>query len=90
MQKNLKEGMEKNIRYEKARTEMVSGISHDLRTPLTSVKGYIKGMIDGVANTPEKVQRYLQISYQKACDMDVLLQKLFFSQSLKQVICCSL
>ena len=43
-QKNLKEGMEKNERYEKARTEMVSGISHDLRTPLTSVKGYIKGI----------------------------------------------
>lgn len=83
MQKNLKEGMEKNIRYEKARTEMVSGISHDLRTPLTSVKGYIKGMIDGVANTPEKVQRYLQISYKKACDMDVLLQKLFFFSKLE-------
>lgn len=62
---------------------MVLGISHDLRTPLTSVKGYIKGMIDGVANTPEKVQRYLQISYQKACDMDVLLQKLFFFSKLE-------
>ena len=43
MQQQLKEGIEKSQKYEKARTEMVSGISHGLRTLLTSVKGYIKG-----------------------------------------------
>jgi len=75
--------MEKSAKYEKARTEMISGISHDLRTPLTSVKGFIKGMIDGVANTPEKREQYLKISYQKACDMETLLQKLFFFSKLE-------
>lgn len=83
MQKHLKEELEKSEKYEKARTEMVSGISHDLRTPLTSVKGFIKGLLDGVAKTPEKKQQYLQISYQKACDMELLLQKLFFFSKLE-------
>ncbi len=83
MQKHLKENIEKSKAYEKARTEMVSGISHDLRTPLTSIKGFIKGMLDGVANTPKKQQQYLEISYKKACDMEKLLQKLFFFSKLE-------
>ena len=83
MQAHLKENIEKTKEYERARTEMVSGISHDLRTPLTSVKGFIKGMLDGVANTPEKQKKYLEISYRKACDMEVLLQKLFFFSKLE-------
>lgn len=83
MQTNLKKGMEKNAAYERARTEMVSGISHDLRTPLTSVKGYIKGILDGIAATEEKRRQYLEISYKKACDMDVLLSKLFYFSKLE-------
>lgn len=83
MQKNLGDSIKKQLEYEKARTEMVSGISHDLRTPLTSIKGYIKGMIDEVANTEEKRQRYLKIAYKKSCDMDALLSKLFYFSKLE-------
>ncbi|WP_397539859.1 ATP-binding protein [Rummeliibacillus pycnus] len=77
MQSHLLEERERNEKYEKARTDMISGISHDLRTPLTSVKGYIKGLLDGVAKTPEKQHQYLMIAYKKAGDMDLLLQRLF-------------
>jgi methyl-accepting chemotaxis protein len=66
MQVQLKATLEQNKKYEKARTDMISGISHDLRTPLTSVKGYIKGLQDGVANTPEKRAKYLEVAYRKA------------------------
>lgn len=83
MQQHLLEEREKNAVYEKARTDLVAGISHDLRTPLTSVKGYLKGMQDGVANTPEKQAQYLEIAYQKACQMEALLQKLFFFSKLE-------
>lgn len=78
MQEHLASEQARTAAYEKARTDMITGISHDLRTPLTSMKGYIKGIQDGVASTPEKMEQYLSIAYRKACDMDVLLQKLFY------------
>lgn len=83
MQKHLKEQMETNLAYEKARTEMISGISHDLRTPLTSIKGYIKGMMDGIADTEQKRKEYLSVAYKKSCDMDKLLAKLFYFSKLE-------
>lgn len=83
MQEHLQKELEKNRAYEKARTEMVSGISHDLRTPLTSIKGYIKGMLDGIANTEEKRQEYLRITYRKSCDMERLLARLFYFSKLE-------
>lgn len=83
MQSHLLEERERNEKYKKARTDMISGISHDLRTPLTSVKGYIKGLLDGVAKTPEKQHQYLTIAYNKAGDMDVLLQRLFDFSNLE-------
>lgn len=83
MQRHLLREREKNAAYERARTDLVAGISHDLRTPLTSVKGYIKGLRDGVANTPAKQKQYLDIAYRKACDMDVLLQRLFYFSKLE-------
>ena len=83
MQEHLLAEREKTARYEQARTDLVAGISHDLRTPLTSVKGYLKGMRDGVANTPEKQRQYLDVAYRKACDMERLLQRLFYFSRLE-------
>ncbi|MCI8423677.1 MAG: HAMP domain-containing histidine kinase [Lawsonibacter sp.] len=83
MQEHLLAEQERGRAYEKARTDLVAGISHDLRTPLTSVKGYIKGLRDGVAQTPEKQRQYLDIAYRRACDMDVLLQRLFYFSRLE-------
>ena len=83
MQEHLLEEQKKNAAYEQARTDLVAGISHDLRTPLTSVKGYIKGLRDGVAQTPERQRQYLEVAYRKACDMDILLQRLFYFSRLE-------
>lgn len=49
MQDSLAAGVDRAEEYDKAKTEMIAGMSHDLRTPLTSIKGYIKGVKDGVA-----------------------------------------
>lgn len=78
MQHSILEAQEQNARYEKARTEMIAGISHDLRTPLTAVRGTVKGLMDGVAATPEQQQKFLQRAYQRTEDMEVLLRNLLY------------
>ena len=77
MQKTLKEEKELNKKEQKSKEDMIAGISHDLRTPLTSIKGYIKGIKDGVASSKEKQKQYLDVAYNKACEMDILIEKLF-------------
>lgn len=77
MQKTILSDQEQRIRNENARIDMVTGISHDLRTPLTSIRGYIKGVLDGVADTEEKRTMYLETAYDSTGEMNILLQKLF-------------
>lgn len=87
MQAHLLKEQEISTNYERSRTNMIAGISHDLRTPLTSIKGYLKGVIDGVANTPEKQQQYISVSYRKTLDMETLLQKLFYLSTMETGNC---
>ena len=76
MRLRLKENAEEKIQREKENRELISNISHDLKTPITAIKGYVEGIIDGVADTPEKVDRYIKTVYNKACDMDRLINEL--------------
>ena len=78
MQKHILREQEKNRKYEKARTDMIAGISHDLRTPLTAIRGTIKGLMDGIASTPEKQDRFLETAYRRTGEMDLLLNQLFY------------
>lgn len=77
MQKAILDSKRQQEKNEQARIDMVTGISHDLRTPLTSIQGYIKGVMDGIANTPEKQKVYLETAYNSTKEMNTLLQKLF-------------
>jgi signal transduction histidine kinase len=83
MRVKLKEAQKAQARYEQNRKELIASISHDLKTPLTSIKGYVKGIQDGVANTPEKVDRYVNTIYNKANDMDALIDELFLYSKLE-------
>lgn len=76
MRLRLKENAEEKVQREREHRELISNISHDLKTPITAIKGYVEGIIDGVADTPEKVDRYIKTIYNKANDMDRLINEL--------------
>ena len=78
----LKESVERTRRDEENRKELLAGISHDLRSPLTSIRAYVEGLLDGVAKTEEAKQRYLRTIRTKAEDIDRLVSQLFLYSKL--------
>lgn len=82
MRIKLKSQIEQNMQTEKDSKELISNISHDLKTPMTSIKGYVEGLMDGVADTPEKQERYVRTIYNKVNDMNSLVDELFLFAKL--------
>ena len=78
MRIRLKENAEEKIQYDIENKELISNISHDLKTPITAIKGYVEGIMDGVASFPEKLDKYIRTIYNKANDMDRLIDELTF------------
>lgn len=76
MRLRLRETTSEKIEYDKRSKELISNISHDLKTPITAIKGYVEGIMDGVADTPEKMERYIKTIYNKANEMDTLINEL--------------
>ncbi|MCR5468829.1 MAG: HAMP domain-containing histidine kinase [Lachnospiraceae bacterium] len=76
MRKRLKESSEEKLNNEMENRALISNIAHDLKTPITAVKGYSEGLLDGVADTPEKREKYLRTINNKANEIDTLLNEL--------------
>lgn len=76
MTEYLENSVKEREKYEEARKQMLAGISHDLRTPLTSVKAYVEGLRDGIANTEEKRQRYYNALKIRTADLEALIDNL--------------
>lgn len=76
MRYRLKESADETIANEEKNRELITNISHDLKTPITAIKGYVEGIMDGVADSPEKMDKYIRTIYNKTNDMDRLINEL--------------
>ena len=76
MRKRLQADALEKLQHEQEQKALISNIAHDLKTPITAVKGYAEGILDGVANTPEKQETYLRTIYNKANEMNSLINEL--------------
>lgn len=76
MRIRLKTNAEEKLAYDRASKELISNITHDLKTPITAIKGYAEGIIDGVADTQEKRDKYIKTIYNKANELNILINEL--------------
>ncbi|MBP2650808.1 MAG: integral rane sensor signal transduction histidine kinase [Firmicutes bacterium] len=68
---------------EVSRKELLAGISHDLRSPLTAIRAYVEGLLEGVARTPEAQRNYLETIKTKAIDIDQMVAKIFLFSKME-------
>lgn len=83
MRIQLKDSVRMKMKYDDNRKMLVSSISHDLKTPITSIKGYVEGILDGIADNPEKIESYLKTIYSKAGYIDGMIDDLLLYSRLE-------
>ncbi|CAA7602320.1 Two component system, signal transduction histidine kinase [Acididesulfobacillus acetoxydans] len=82
MAAKLSESQRINSEYEENRKTLVANISHDLKTPITSIQGYLEMILEGHVSEPEKLKRYLRTIYNNSTYMNKLIDDLFLFSKL--------
>ncbi|KNY26645.1 HAMP domain-containing sensor histidine kinase [Pseudobacteroides cellulosolvens] len=82
MAKKLYEGEKLKNEYEENRKMLIANISHDLKTPITSIQGYIEALQDSSSVPPESLGKYLQVIYRNTAYMNNLIDDLFLFSKL--------
>lgn len=82
MREALRSSIEEQKKLENNRKELIASISHDLKTPITSIIGYVEGLQEGIAETPEKQEKYLATIHAKSLALHHLIEELFLYSKL--------
>ena len=77
MEEDIRELMDKERESERTKNELITNVAHDLRTPLTSIIGYLELLSKGGPQPPEVQQKYIDIAYTKAKRLEKLIEELF-------------
>lgn len=83
MAETLKKAEEMKLEYEENRKALIANISHDLKTPITSINGYIEALVDGVVTSPDKVNNYLNIIHNNTTYINNLIDDLFLFSKIR-------
>lgn len=78
----LKQMVDASQKNDTNRRELIAGIAHDLRTPLTAIKAYVEGLEKGVASSQEQQKKYLDTIKHKASDLEHIVNQLFLFSKL--------
>jgi histidine kinase len=82
MRVRLLGSLNEQMKADENRKELLSNISHDLKTPITTIKGYAEGIRDGIADSPDKVSKYMDTIYRKSILMDEMIDSLLLYSRL--------
>lgn len=77
MSERLRDNYEKEKKQEEAKNELIVAVSHDLKTPLTSILGYLELLNKDKENFTEKQQEFLNVAYEKSENLKRLIEELF-------------
>ncbi|WMJ89826.1 sensor histidine kinase [Anaerocolumna sp. MB42-C2] len=77
MAEDIKQLIDNERKSEYTKNELITSVAHDLRTPLTSIIGYLELVSDKDKLTPEVKQRYVEIAYSKSKRLEKLIEDLF-------------
>ena len=77
MVEDLKELMDKEREAERTKNELITNVAHDLRTPLTSIIGYLELLSGDMKLDPEVQKKYINIAYVKTKRLEKLIEDLF-------------
>lgn len=82
MAEKLEQGEKLKKEYEENRKTLIANISHDLKTPITSINGYVEAILDGVAHSPDKINSYLKTIHSNIDYINRLIDDLFLFSKL--------
>lgn len=77
MVKGLETSYRKQVELEEERRFVIAAVAHDLRTPLFALRGYLDGLEQGIARSPEKIAKYVAVCKEKSAQLDRLVEELF-------------
>ncbi|USG65813.1 HAMP domain-containing histidine kinase [Brevibacillus ruminantium] len=77
MVNGLQSAHQKQAELEEERRFVIAAVAHDLRTPLFALRGYLDGLEQGIARTPEQAAKYVAVCKEKSAQLDRLVEDLF-------------